>query len=205
LRDSMNNVKIELQNVKALTTEITDLASMWETFLRQQMRKMETYGKQWLSARIAHADTELVKTTKKYQGMNADLKKKENSADWNRAQNRKRSSLDSHLKTEKAAMLTAGHKVTALEEERDGLVRQIQKAKGAAKKPLEDKKDDVKEELRVAKLDLEAKKRSVRATQRNILELNSVGVQQVLQDLQEDEQTLARYRSLVSGLRMPTI
>lgn len=81
LRDSMDNVTIEPQNDRRLITETTDLASMREKFLHWRMRKVETYGRQYLNARNAHANSELVKTIK-----NADLKKKEKSADWNKTQ-----------------------------------------------------------------------------------------------------------------------
>jgi hypothetical protein len=158
-----------------------------------------------LNARIKHANTELVKATKKYQMMNAESRGRENVADWNKTKNRERNTFDQLLKKEKAHMMTVGHMITALEKERDELVGQIQKAKGPAKKPLQDKKNDVKKHLTAAKVDLEAKKRIVGKTQRKILELTAAGVQQILRTLQKDKQTLAQYRNSVSALQMPTI
>jgi chromosome segregation ATPase len=158
-----------------------------------------------LNARIKHANTELVKATKKYQMMNAELKGRENAADWNKTKNKERNTFDELFKKEKAHMMTIGHKITALEQEIDELVRQIQKAKGPAKKPPQDKKNDVKKHLKAAKTDLEAKKRVVGKTQRKILELTTAGVQQILHNLQKDKQNLAQYRSSVSALQMPTI
>jgi chromosome segregation ATPase len=205
LKDSLENVKMELQNVRALTGETANLANMWEAFIRQQISRMKVHGKKWLNARIKHTNTELVKATKKYQMTNAELKGRENAADWNKTKNRERNAFDQLLKKEKAHMMTVGHKITALEKERDELVRQIQKAKGPAKKPLQDKKNDVKKHLTAAKADLEAKKRIVGKTQRKILELTAAGVQQILHTLQKDKQTLAQYRNSVSALQMPTI
>jgi chromosome segregation ATPase len=205
LVDSMNNVMEELRNVRALTGETTDLASLWEAYIRQTLMGMETRGRTWLTARIKYANAELAKTTKKYQQLNSDLKKKEKSSIWNKKQNRARLKLDPKLKKQTADMMTAGHTLTALEKERDDLVKKIQEAETADKPPLLMEKDEVKDDIEKTKKVIETAKRKVGQTQRDILELTAAGVQQVLQNLQKDKQTLRSYSTSVKTLRMPVI
>lgn len=201
----MNNVMEELRNVRALTGETTDLASLWEAYIRQTLMGMETRGRTWLTARIKYANAELAKTTKKYQQLNSDLKKKEKSSIWNKKQNRARLKLDPKLKKQTADMMTAGHTLTALEKERDDLVKKIQEAETADKPPLLMEKDEVKDDIEKTKKVIETAKRKVGQTQRDILELTAAGVQQVLQNLQKDKQTLRSYSTSVKTLRMPVI
>lgn len=201
----MGNVRIELSNIRQLTGETTDIASMWEAYIRSILAEMETEGKKWLKARIKYANAELAKTVKKYQRMNADLKKQEKSSDWNRKQNKQRPKLDRQLKRQMDDKMKEGHKFEALDKEKNDLVKRIMSAVGTDKDKLVTEKNKVKEEIKVTKKNLESAEEEVGKTQRDILELTAAGVQQVLRNLQKDKQTLRRYSSLVSALQMPTI
>ena len=200
LVESTNNVMMELRNTRELTGETTESASIWQAFMRRKVVDMETHGKTWLNARIKYANTELVKTVKKCQRMNANLKKEEKNSEWNKKQNRKRLRLNTQLKKQRDDMLTAGHSLRAVEKERNKILKQIRTANAATKKRLKIEKDELTEKIVEEKNVLEQAEEAVSQTQRNILELTAAGVQQIIRNLQKDKQTLRRYSSLVSAL-----
>jgi len=126
LQNAVENVRLELSNVKDLTNQDVELAKPWFDFMKTRLANIETHGEAWLK-------TWIPKAVAKYED---DLEKLNDLLKEQETKRKKDPAAFDKSATAKLTSLKKDH--TAAKEDLEDLMKQIEKQKKAIRKLKDD-------------------------------------------------------------------
>lgn len=195
LKSAVSDVKIELSNIKHLTGEDVDLASLWSEFLPKHLAGSLTKAKKWLDDQIKVAEDAYTKELS-----NLETKLKQAQADEKK---------DTQVEIKKKQ-----DEVTKLKAEWKGLETKYDQAQ----KDVEDQKDKIanmpssstkakKDAEKRILTKLEAAEytalKNMNLKERQFETVWAQSIQQVIADTKKDQQVLAKFKAQVAKIAMP--
>jgi hypothetical protein len=218
LKESVENVKMELFNAEALTgqTVANTLAAEWESFMTDHLEAIEKFGKTWIKTAITSAEKGIDTAITKYKKLHADLQKKEGKPlPGNAVDPAKQAYHDKQIKAmdikkaivakkqkEEQALTT---KINAQEKALITLDALINKTKGKPQKDVLRAQRKVKvKALNADKVDRMDIQQELGKTTRQVQEMFSGSVKDIIANLEKDKATLAKFSTLQKTLQMPT-
>ncbi|KAF2996724.1 hypothetical protein E8E13_005955 [Curvularia kusanoi] len=186
-----DNIKLELSNAAILSGKPNiDLVPIWNTFLADRFTKAENWGVQRLKARMPETKAEIQSAMTKYRTLYRKLKQQEgsaNAAQYAKSQKTKQTQLEKTLADQKAVVVATQGKLDTL--------RKSRKGKTDAQKKV------ITQQMDIAKKDLKNELKKQGLIQREIHELYSDSVQQILQNLQADNTRIEDWETKSSEIR----
>ena len=220
---AIKNVETELSNIKELTGEKTDIAALWRQWIEKHLVDMPTSAKKLLTAKVKLAESLLTPGLQKYDTMYKALDKKEGPKDPSgtvstqaahtkhfEVQEKEKKKIQTRIDNQKKEVKKKEDVVKATEKELTDLYRDIKEARAREKKAgpntskLEEKKENIKKtELPRQKKDLVAAQTTLSLAEREVDELYSHTVKQIVDGLKQDQATLKKFSTAIGKLAMP--
>jgi DNA repair exonuclease SbcCD ATPase subunit len=193
MKNINKNIRLELANAGALYNEPKiALVPLWDAFLKQHFKTMDTKAKNWFVARLPKTKSEITTKIKTYTTLAETLKKAKTGKDAVKHaadQKQKQTALDATLVKQKKNVEDAKKKLDDLKKQRAG------KTKPA----------DIQKKIKAAKRELQKMEKEVGKTQRKIFELYSSSVEKLVKNLGKDSQRIGNFEKDLAALKFPAL
>jgi len=190
MKNINKNIRLELANAGALYNEPNiDLVPIWDKFIAEHFKNMDTEAKKWMTARLPETKSEIAETVKRYTALAETLKKQEMGKDAVKHaadQKKKQTALEATLARQKKDVVEAEKKVDDLKKQR---------AVKPKPKGIEKKVSDAKKALQKAE-------KEVGKTQRKIHELYAFSVNLLVKNLGKDRQRVTNFEKDLAALNL---